>query len=82
MSLVPCFLGGHPGVVKLVVIDEDIPHLLSAGLLEHAGAVMNMKSNHITFENLHTGSKMDRLDSGHRILNIVEGAHQFDIPHK
>ena len=31
-SLVPCVLGHQPGVIKLTVLDQDIPQLLSVAL--------------------------------------------------
>lgn len=37
-ALTPVFLGGHPGLVKLVVLADDVPQLLSIGLLEHTHA--------------------------------------------
>jgi len=80
VALTPCFLGGFPGIVRLVVINEDVPQLLSIGLLEHAGAMIDTKKNKITFQNFDVQTEMARLDSGHRILNIVQGARHFDIP--
>ena len=44
-ALTPCSLGGFPGVVKLTVLEEDIPHLLSIGLLEMAKSVIDTESN-------------------------------------
>ncbi len=38
-SLCPCILGGQAGLVRLSILEEDIPQLLSMGLLEHSGAV-------------------------------------------
>ena len=32
MALAPCILGGQPGVIKLTVVEDDIPQLLSIGL--------------------------------------------------
>ena len=29
VALTPCFLGGFPRIIRLAVIDEDVPHLLS-----------------------------------------------------
>lgn len=78
--LTPCFLGEFPGIVKLTVIDEDIPHLLSIGLLEHGKAVIDTDKNHIDFRAFGVEAKMTRLDSGHRLLNVLEGARAFDVP--
>ena len=70
--LVPCVLGGKPGIIKMTVVREDIPQLLSAGLLEHAGAVIDLGSNKIDFKSLGSSMKMTRLGSGHRIIDISQ----------
>ena len=48
-SLVPIVLGKQPGVIKLTVLDQDIPQLLSIGLLEFTGSIVDINSNTITF---------------------------------
>ena len=73
-------LGQFPGVVKLTVIDEDIPHLLSIGLLEHGKAVIDTDKDEVNFKAFGVGAKMTRLESGHRLLNVVEGAQAFEVP--
>ena len=40
-SLCPCILGGQAGIVRLIILEEDAPQLLSIGLLEHSGAVID-----------------------------------------
>ena len=47
-SLVPCKLAGKPGIVKLTVLKQNVPHLLSIGLLEHAQAVIDTAANEIS----------------------------------
>ena len=80
-ALVPCILGGAAGVVKVTVVEEDIPHLLSIGLLESAGAVINTASNVIEFRNIGTEDSMTRIKSGHRVLNIAKwSGEQFPVP--
>ena len=80
-ALVPCILGGAAGVVKVTVVEEDIPHLLSIGLLESAGAVINTASNVIEFRNIGTEDSMVRIKSGHRVLNIAKwSGEQFPVP--
>ena len=51
-ALSPCFLGKFPGIVKLTVIDEDVPHLLSIGLLEHARAVIDTDKNMVEVQDV------------------------------
>ena len=51
-ALVPVFLGGHPGLVKMVVLADDVPQLLSIGLLEHIHAVIDTSTNDIEFKKL------------------------------
>eukprot|EP00434_Breviolum_minutum_P029882 symbB.v1.2.026423.t1/scaffold2638.1/size74318/2 len=80
-ALIPCILGGAPGVVKVTVVAEDIPHLLSIGLLESAGSVINTQTNQIQFENIGTEDKMLRLRSGHRVVDISRWDGQpFPVP--
>ena len=75
-----CFLAGHPGVVRLTVVEEDVPHLLSIGLLEHTKAVIDTEKNDIHFKALDGHAQMSRLESGHRLLNVTEGARKFSVP--
>ena len=75
LALAPCFSGGHPGVVRVTVIEEDVPHLLSLGLLEHTKSVIDTENNKIHFSAL-----MKLLESGHRVLSVTEGAKQFEVP--
>ena len=79
-AFTPCFLGKYPGVVKLTVIEEDVPHLLSIGLLEHGKAIIDTENNTIHFKAFGETAQMSRLESGHRLLDIVSGAKPFDIP--
>ena len=80
-SLVPCVLGGAPGVVKVTVVKEDIPHLLSIGLLESAGAIINTKTNETQFEAIGTRDSMCRLKSGHRTVDITKwDGQEFPVP--
>ena len=53
-ALAPVFLGGAPGVVKLTVLQEEVPQLLSIGLLEHTKAMIDTGSNEIVFKALNT----------------------------
>ena len=79
-ALAPVFLGGVPGVVKLTVLAEEVPQLLSIGLLEHTKALIDTDSNQITFKALSSSAPMQRLESGHRALDIVHGATKFNPP--
>ena len=72
MALIPTILGGAPGVVRVTVVLEDIPHLLSIGLLESAGSVIDTKANVIRFEEHGTEDKMLRLKSGHRTVDVTK----------
>ena len=72
MALIPTILGGAPGIVRVTVVQEDIPHLLSIGLLESAGSVIDTKANVIRFEEHGTQDKMLRLKSGHRTVDVTK----------
>jgi len=72
MALIPTILGGAPGNVRGTVVQEDIPHLLSIGLLESSGSVIDTKANVIRFEEHGTQDKMLRLKSGHRTVDVTK----------
>ena len=71
-ALSPCILGGEPGIVKLTILDEDIPQLLSVGLLEYAGAIIDTCENKISFRRFGRSADMTRMQSGHRIMPVYE----------
>ena len=62
-------------MVRVTVIEEDVPHLLSLGLLEHTKSVIDTENNKIHFSAL-----VKLLESGHRVLSVTEGAKQFEVP--
>jgi hypothetical protein len=70
-ALVPCVLGDKPGIIKLTVVREDIPQLLSVGLLEHAGAVIDIAQNKIDFRSFGSSTNMTRIGSGHRTISVA-----------
>ena len=72
MALILTILGGAPGIVRVTVVLEDIPHLLSIGLLESAGSVIDTKKNMIRFEEHGAQDQMMRLKSGHRTLDVTK----------
>lgn len=67
----PCVLGDKPGIIKLTVVREDIPQLLSVGLLEHAGAVIDIAQNKIDFRSFGSSTNMTRIGSGHRTISVA-----------
>eukprot|EP00435_Cladocopium_sp_Y103_P021580 s2554_g5.t1 len=71
VALVPTILGGAPGIVRVTVVKEDVPHLLSIGLLESAGSVIDTKANVIKYQEHGTQDKMYRLKTGHRTVDIT-----------
>ncbi|CAJ1456378.1 unnamed protein product [Effrenium voratum] len=80
-ALIPCMLGGTPGIVKVLVVEEDVPHLLSIGLLEHAGAMINTADDSIVFQEFGSKDKTRRLRSGHRTLQIATwSGKNFPVP--
>ena len=81
-ALVPCVLAGIPGVIKVTVIREDIPRLLSVGLLEATGAVIDMQRNTIDYKELGTSEAMIRMRSGHRVVDIAswKKGDSFPVP--
>lgn len=80
--LSPCTLAGFPGVIKLTVLREDVPQLLSIGLLEHAKAVIDTDTNRLTFKAFGKSAPMIRVpESGHRLLDIADwDGSEFPIP--
>ena len=83
MALSPCILGGQPGVIKLTVVEDDVPQLLSIGLLEHGEAVIDTGTDKILFRKFGTEARMTRLPSGHRTLDVAEwSGEDFPVPEK
>eukprot|EP00439_Symbiodinium_sp_Y106_P063036 s466_g9.t1 len=82
-ALVPCVLASVPGVVRVTVIKEDVPHLLSVGLLEATGAVIDMRRNTVNYKELGVSEAMIRMRSGHRVVDIAswEGTTYPVPPH-
>ena len=81
MALAPCILGGQPGIVKLTVVEDNIPQLLSIGLLEHGHAVIDTQADQIFFKKFDKVAKMTRIPSGHRILSIADwDGSEFPVP--
>ena len=68
-ALVPCILAGVPGVVRVTVIQEDVPQLLSVGLLEATGAMIDMRKNTVDYQELGVSEPMIRMRSGHRVVD-------------
>ena len=53
------------------MLDNNIPHLLSVGLLDHVGAIIDLPNNCIKYQKSNHVDKMHKLDSGHRAIQIV-----------
>ncbi|CAE7346579.1 RE1 [Symbiodinium natans] len=79
--LVPIAPGGIPGVVKFVVLENNVPPLLSVGLLTHLGASLDLQTDVISFKKIGVSMKMQQLPSGHRAIPLVQwsGEH-FPVP--
>ena len=81
VALVPTILGGAPGIVKVTVVQEDVPHLLSIGLLEAMGSVIDTKQNIIHYWEHGTQDRMTRLKSGHRTVDVTKWSGEgFPVP--
>ena len=77
----PCILGGKPGVINLTVVEEDVPQLLSIGLLEHAKSVIDTDQSLIFFKSFGAQDQMNRLASGHRTVDVTKWhGGSFPIP--
>ena len=76
-------LASVPGVLRVTVIKEDVPHLLSVGLLEATGAVIDMQRNTVNYKGLGVSEAMIRMRSGHRVVDIAswEGTTYPVPPH-
>ena len=79
--LVPISPGGAPGVINFLVIQSNVPPLLSVGLLEHLGASFDLVTNQICFEKIGVRLRMGVQASGHRTIPLVQwsGGH-FPVP--
>ncbi|CAE7403523.1 unnamed protein product, partial [Symbiodinium necroappetens] len=79
--LVPISPGGVPGVIQFLVIEQNIPPLLSVGLLEHLGTAMDLTTNMVNFQTIGVDMKMVNLPSGHRAVPLVEWpGGDFPVP--
>ena len=79
--LVPMSPGGVPGVVQFVAIEDNVPPLLSVGLLEHLGATFDLTTNRVNFKSIGVDMIMTNLPTGHRAISLVQwkGGH-FPVP--
>ena len=75
--LVPISPGGAPGVVSFLVIENNVPPLLSVGLLEHLGASISLVTNEVHFESIGITMKMEKESSGHRTIQLVQWDGSF-----
>ena len=80
-ALVPISPGGVPGVINFLVIQSNVPPLLSVGLLEHLGASFDLVTNQINFDKIGVKLRMGVQASGHRTIPLVQwsGGH-FPVP--
>ncbi|CAE7924224.1 unnamed protein product, partial [Symbiodinium necroappetens] len=79
--LVPISPGGVPGVLQFLVIEQNIPPLLSVGFLEHLGMAMDLTTNMVNFQTIGVDMKMVNLPSGHRAIPLVEWpGGDFPVP--
>lgn len=58
----------------MTVLESDIPPLLSVGLLDHLGAQIDLKENHVAFKGIGIDLEMSRLPSGHRTIPLSVGS--------
>ena len=80
IAYVPIGLSGKCGVLRVQVVQGDVPFLLPAYFLTGLGAVIDMKHSKIMY--LHLGVKQDmtRLTSGHVAVSIVEFGKGYHVP--
>ena len=69
-ALSPCMLGQQPGVIRLSVVKEDVPQLVSIGLLELGGAIIDTNCDKIFFKKFGGEVDMRKIDSGHRTIDV------------
>ena len=79
--LIPIAFGGVPGVVKFVVIEGQVPPLLSVGLMAHLGVNLDLEHEEVHLKTINVTLPMTRLPSGHRAIPLVqwEGG-DFEVP--
>lgn len=79
--LIPVSLGGQPGIVEFTVLKNDIPPLLSVGLLEHLRASIDLEKNQVNFRSIGVQVPLNRLSSGHRTVPLVQWpGGSFPVP--
>ena len=76
-ALVPCQLAGIPGVIRVTVVRASVPHLLSVGLFESIGAVIDVRRNTVNYQELGVSESMQRLRSRQE-YGLEEGAFNLN----
>ena len=63
------------------MVQQDIPHLLSIGLLESLGSIIDIKGNVLKYENYDAEDQMHRMSSGHRTIDMTKWEEgEFPVP--
>eukprot|EP00971_Amphidinium_carterae_P290232 5762779-Amphidinium_carterae.1 len=71
-ALIPlAFPGADIGFVEVTVVDADLPHLLSVGLLTHLGAVINLEENTLELRAMNKVFPMTRTPEGHCYVDVA-----------
>eukprot|EP00971_Amphidinium_carterae_P351516 6492149-Amphidinium_carterae.1 len=71
-ALIPlAFPGADIGFVEVTVVDADLPHLLSVGLLTHLGAIINLAENTLELRAMNKVLPMTRTPGGHCYVEVA-----------
>ena len=64
-------VGPRLGFVKVKILEDSIPQLLSVGLLEHLKTRIDLHEDVMSFAGSSNFVKMRRLPTGHRVISVV-----------
>ena len=79
--LVPISLGGIPDLLQFAVIENNVPPLLSVGLLEHLETQMDLVTSRVHFRRIGVDMKMTNLLTKHRAIPLAQWTgDQFPVP--
>ena len=72
VALCPVSFSGKVGTLEVTVLDEEVPHLLSASFLTSLGAIIDLAQNSMKLQTLSVQVPLYEGLGGHRLVNILD----------
>ena len=78
-ALIPVFWGGKPWLIRVSIVERDVPCLLSKRVLATSGAIVNLADVKMTFKSHESAEVIKELDTGHIAIDLLpRGEHAED----